>query len=40
VEGLVVVDTPDALLVVPAARSQLVKEVVDKLSTEGRNDVL
>jgi mannose-1-phosphate guanylyltransferase/mannose-6-phosphate isomerase len=40
VEGLVVVDTPDALLVVPAARSQLVKEVVDKLSSAGRNDVL
>lgn len=40
VEGLVVVDTPDAVLVVPAARSQLVKEVVDKLSIEGRNDVL
>ena len=40
VEGLVVVDTPDSVLVVPAARSQLVKEVVDKLSTEGRNDVL
>jgi mannose-1-phosphate guanylyltransferase/mannose-6-phosphate isomerase len=40
VEGLVVVDTPDAVLVVPADRSQLVKEVVDKLSTDGRNDVL
>jgi mannose-1-phosphate guanylyltransferase len=40
VEGLVVVDTPDAVLVVPAARSQLVKEVVDRLSSEGRNDVL
>lgn len=40
VDGLVVVDTPDAVLVVPAARSQMVKEVVDKLSAEGRNDVL
>jgi mannose-1-phosphate guanylyltransferase/mannose-6-phosphate isomerase len=40
VEGLVVVDTPDAVLVVPADRSQLVKEIVDKLSTDGRNDVL
>jgi mannose-1-phosphate guanylyltransferase len=40
VEGLVVVDTPDAVLVVPAARSQLVKDVVDKLSTAGRDDVL
>jgi mannose-1-phosphate guanylyltransferase len=40
VDGLVVVDTPDAVLVVPAARSQLVKEVVERLNTEGRNDVL
>jgi mannose-1-phosphate guanylyltransferase len=40
VEGLVVVDTPDALLVVPASRSQLVKEVVDQLNAAGRDDVL
>ena len=31
VDGLVVVDTPDAVLVVPADRSQLVKDVVDQL---------
>jgi mannose-1-phosphate guanylyltransferase len=40
VEGLVVVDTPDAVLIVPAARSQLVKEVVDRLSSAERDDVL
>jgi Mannose-6-phosphate isomerase len=40
IDGLVVVDTPDAVLVVPADRSQLVREVVDKLSTDGRSDVL
>ena len=36
VDGLVVVDTPDAVLVVPAAPSQLVKEVVDQLRAAGR----
>jgi mannose-1-phosphate guanylyltransferase len=40
VDGLVVVDTPDALLIVPADQSQLVKEVVDEVSTSGRDDVL
>jgi hypothetical protein len=40
VEGLVVIDTPDALLVVPAARSQLVKAVVDELAGDGRDEVL
>jgi mannose-1-phosphate guanylyltransferase len=40
VEGLVVVDTPDAVLVVPAGRSQLVKEVVDQLNAAGRDEVL
>jgi mannose-1-phosphate guanylyltransferase len=40
VEGLVVVDTPDAVLVVPANRSQLVKEVVDQLNAAGRDEVL
>jgi mannose-1-phosphate guanylyltransferase len=40
VEGLVVIDTPDAVLVVPAARSQLVKEVVDELAGDGRDEVL
>jgi len=40
VDGLVVVDTPDALLIVPATRSQLVKEVVDQLKAAGHDDVL
>jgi mannose-1-phosphate guanylyltransferase len=40
VEGLVVVDTPDAVLVVPASRSQLVKEVVEHLKADGRDEVL
>jgi mannose-1-phosphate guanylyltransferase len=39
-EGLVVVDTPDALLVVPAAESQRVREVVDRLRAAGRADLL
>lgn len=40
VDGLVVVDTPDAVLVVPAERSQLVKDVVDQLSSARRDDIL
>ena len=32
VEDLVVVDTPDALLVVPRARAQEVKGIVDRLA--------
>ena len=40
VEGLVVVDTPDAVLVVPASQSQLVKEVVEQLKADGRDEVL
>ena len=40
VDGLVVVDTPDAVLVVPAARSQLVKDVVEQLHRSGRDEVL
>jgi len=40
VDGLVVVDTPDAVLVVPAARSQLVKDVVEGLHRSGRDELL
>ena len=40
VDGLVVVDTPDAVLVVPADQSQLVKEVVDQLRAAAHDDVL
>ena len=36
VEDLVVVDTPDALLVVPRARAQEVKGIVDRLADLGR----
>lgn len=40
VEGIVVVDTPDALLVTTTANAQRVKAVVDALKISGRNDVL
>lgn len=40
VNDMVVVDTPDALLVMPRARSQEVKQMVAKLGDEGRDDVL
>ncbi|HEY6469281.1 MAG TPA: sugar phosphate nucleotidyltransferase [Candidatus Dormibacteraeota bacterium] len=39
VEGLVVVDTPDAVLVVSASQSQLVKEVVDRLKADGHDEL-
>lgn len=40
VEDLVVVDTPDALLVLPRARAQEVKRAVDALAAKRRTDVL
>ena len=40
VEGLVIVDTPDALLVVPKERAEDVKAVVDRLRREEREDLL
>lgn len=40
VEDLVVVDTPDALLVTTRARAQEVKAVVDQLRRSGREDLL
>ncbi len=40
VEDLLVVDTPDALLVCPRDRSQDVKEVVERLLGEGREDLV
>ncbi len=40
VHDLVVVDTPDALLVVPRERAQDVKKAVDALAARGRTDVL
>ena len=39
-EGLVVVDTGDAVLVVPADRAQSVKDVVDRLKADGRTDLV
>jgi len=40
VEGLAVVDSGDALLVIPLDQTQRVKEVVDRLRAEGRTDLL
>ena len=40
VEGLIVVDTPDALLIASKDRSEEVKEVVDRLRREERDDLL
>ena len=39
-EDVVVVDTPDALLVMSRERAQVVKAVVDALRSEGRTDLL
>jgi mannose-1-phosphate guanylyltransferase len=39
-DGLVVVDTPDALLVMPAEQSQRVKDVVERLRKQGREELL
>ena len=40
VEGLVVVATPDAVLVIPKEKAQQVKDLVDGLREKGWNDVL
>lgn len=40
VDGLVVVDTPDALLVVPQDQAQRVKEVVERLRANGRLELV
>jgi mannose-1-phosphate guanylyltransferase len=40
VEGLIVVDTPDAILIASKERSEDVKEVVDRLRREEREDLL
>jgi mannose-1-phosphate guanylyltransferase len=40
IDGVVVVDTPDAVLVVPALQSQLLKEVVEQLRASGWDEVL
>lgn len=38
--GLVIIDTPDALLVVPEHQAQRVKEVVERLRANGRTELL
>jgi len=40
VEDLVVVDTPDAVLVVPRSRAQQVKALVERLAAADRSDLL
>jgi mannose-1-phosphate guanylyltransferase/mannose-6-phosphate isomerase len=40
IDGLVVIDTPDAVLVVPADQAQLVKVIVDQLSASERDELL
>jgi mannose-1-phosphate guanylyltransferase len=40
VDGLVVVATKDAVLVVPKARAQEVRAVVDALAASRRNELL
>ena len=40
IEGLAVVDSGDALLVVPLSQTQRVKEIVARLREEGRSDLL
>jgi mannose-1-phosphate guanylyltransferase len=39
VADIVVVDTPDAVLVTTRARAQHVKELVDRLRESGRDDL-
>ena len=40
VEGLVIVDTPDALMIMTAERSQQVGEIVRMIGEDGREDLL
>jgi mannose-1-phosphate guanylyltransferase/mannose-6-phosphate isomerase len=40
IDGLVVIDTPDAVLVVPADQAQLVKVIVDELRASRRDELL
>jgi mannose-1-phosphate guanylyltransferase len=40
ISEIIVVDTPDALLVTTTANAQRVKSVVDALKLSGRSDVL
>jgi mannose-1-phosphate guanylyltransferase len=40
VDGLVIVDTGDALLVCRGDQDQRVKEIIDRLEGDGRSDLL
>lgn len=40
VEDVVVVDTPDALLISSADAAQDVKKIVERLKADGRDDLL
>ena len=40
VRDLVVVDTPDALLVCRKAEAQRIKEIISRLEDQGRSDLL
>jgi len=40
VQDLVVVETPDAVLILPRSRAQDVKAIVERLKSEGRTDLL
>jgi mannose-1-phosphate guanylyltransferase len=40
VQDLVVVETPEALLICPRERSQEVKKIVERLTREGLEDLL
>ena len=40
VKDLIIVDTPDALLIADKERSQDVKQIVNKLKTNGKNNHL
>jgi mannose-1-phosphate guanylyltransferase len=39
-DGIVVIDTPDAVLVIPADQAQLVRTIVDELKASERDDLL
>ena len=40
VEGLVIVETKDAIMVCPKEKAQSVKKIVEKLQAQGRNELL
>ena len=40
VSDLVIVETPDAILVCPKSKAQDVRKIVDELEAEGREELL